>query len=374
MAVKLYDDLRRAGVDPWLDRKKLLPGQNWKRAIKQAMKTSAYIVTLLSTHSVSKQGYVQKELKEALELLEQMPPSDIFIIPVRLDACEPLDERLQELHWVDLFESYAEGVNLILQVVQPTATAQVAPLTPTPRRPLDRTAEDDLLREKLSWLRQARILETDAATLFKLDKQIEAAERERAQLEEALANADRPALPIKQTQPEPPPARKPPKQTPRSRLRSEPLTVSEIASRGVFKLDKNWRPLEYIQNEYEDQGEIVFDHATGLMWQKAGSENYKTYQDAKAYIKQLNEQKFVGYADWRLPTIPELMSLLEPEKQSNDLYINAIFDANQWWRWSADLRAKGESSSGAAWYVHFNYGVVGWGVLDYYGCIRAVRS
>ena len=47
--------------------------------------------------------------------------------------------------------------------------------------------EYELLSEKIARLRKVRIIETDAATLFKLNKQIEAAERQQAQLEEELA-------------------------------------------------------------------------------------------------------------------------------------------------------------------------------------------
>lgn len=48
----------------------------------------------------------------------------------------------------------------------------------------------NLLDEKIVRLRTARIIETDAATLFKLDKQIEAAEAERKQIELQIDNLD----------------------------------------------------------------------------------------------------------------------------------------------------------------------------------------
>ena len=42
----------------------------------------------------------QKEIKKALDLLDEFSPYDIFVIPVRLDECQPADERLQALVWI----------------------------------------------------------------------------------------------------------------------------------------------------------------------------------------------------------------------------------------------------------------------------------
>ena len=158
------------------------------------------------------------------------------------------------------------------------------------------------------------------------------------------------------------------------RLRREPLVVSQDEARSVFDLDENWRPLQYVQNQFERRGEVVMDHATGLMWQQAGSKKDLTYQAALEYVVQLNAQRFAGYADWRLPTIAELCSLLEPEKQANDLYINPIFDAEQWWCWSADrLPEKEARSAGPAWHILFRNGRVRWDDLDGKGFVRVVR-
>ncbi|GAK60730.1 hypothetical protein U27_00628 [Candidatus Vecturithrix granuli] len=159
------------------------------------------------------------------------------------------------------------------------------------------------------------------------------------------------------------------------RPRSEPLTVSEVEFREVFGLDENQRPLEYIHNEFEERGEVIVDHATGLMWQQSGSDNWLLYEGAQKYVADLNRRKFAGYNDWRLPTIPELMSLLEPQEQSNGLYIKPIFDKKQWWCWSADRRQKkGEGSAQSAWHLSFTSGNVDWIILslDYY--VRCVRS
>lgn len=166
-----------------------------------------------------------------------------------------------------------------------------------------------------------------------------------------------------------------PQQTPRFILRSTPIIVSEDAFLKEFDLNENWRPRRYVDNDFEVQSEVVIDHVTGLMWQQSGSENYLTYDKAHAYIQELNRRKFAGYADWRLPTIPELLSLLEPQKSSKGLYIDPIFDSTQSWCWSADLRQiKGESSAESAWNVSFNGGFVSWYYLNHSSYVRAVRS
>lgn len=156
------------------------------------------------------------------------------------------------------------------------------------------------------------------------------------------------------------------------RLRSEPLTVSEDEFKKVFGLVEEWRPREYIRNEFEERGEVILDHATGLMCQRSGSKKRLRYKETQQYVADLNRHKFGGYSDWRLPTIPELMSLIEPQKQANDLYINPIFVKKRTWFYSTDIRQeKGESSAKSAWGVNFNFGHVLWDLLGYVRCVRS---
>lgn len=116
IADQLYRSLRMAGINAWMDKHDLLPGQDWDLAIKQEMKSSSHFVCLLSTASVTKKGYVQREIRQALDIAEGFPPGEIWIIPVRINNCEPLHPALRKLHYVDLFPVYRIGMKRVLAV------------------------------------------------------------------------------------------------------------------------------------------------------------------------------------------------------------------------------------------------------------------
>ena len=85
---ELYQQLRaEEWIDPWLDEEKLLPGQDWHEEIEKAVEVTDVVIVLLSKQSVSQEGYVQRELKLALDVADEKLENTIFIIPLRLDDC-----------------------------------------------------------------------------------------------------------------------------------------------------------------------------------------------------------------------------------------------------------------------------------------------
>ncbi len=60
---RLYNALKHAGLTPWRDKDIIKPGQNWKIAIRKAIKSSRYFIPLFSSKSVEKIGYVQKRVQ-----------------------------------------------------------------------------------------------------------------------------------------------------------------------------------------------------------------------------------------------------------------------------------------------------------------------
>ncbi|MCI0434396.1 MAG: TIR domain-containing protein [Gemmatimonadetes bacterium] len=113
-ARNLYKRLRNAGFTPWLDRFDLIGGEDFDRATRKALKEAVFVIICLSNISIAKRGYVQRELKIALDRGQEMLRDDIYIIPVRLEPCEVPDE-LAGLQWVDVFE--AEGWGRLIQAL-----------------------------------------------------------------------------------------------------------------------------------------------------------------------------------------------------------------------------------------------------------------
>ena len=115
---RLYFELEAAGFSPWMDMRKLLPGQNWPRAIQSAIETSDFFVACFSSNSVSKHGEFQAEIRYALDCARRVPLDQIFIVPVRLDACDVPRAVQAEFQWIDLFPGWNRGVAVLKSMVR----------------------------------------------------------------------------------------------------------------------------------------------------------------------------------------------------------------------------------------------------------------
>ena len=113
-ALHLYDALEAAGFAPWMDVRKLLPGQNWPRAIEGAIEASDFFLACFSENSVRKKGGFQAEIRYALDCARQVPLDEIFIVPVRLDGCRVPRAIQREYQYVDLFPDWNRGLRRLL--------------------------------------------------------------------------------------------------------------------------------------------------------------------------------------------------------------------------------------------------------------------
>ncbi len=103
---ELYQRLLAEGwIDPWLDEEKLLPGQDWDLEIEKAVESADAVIVCLSSKSVTKEGYIQKEIRYVLDIADEKPDGTVFVIPIRIDDC-PIPRRLKIIQYVDYFPDF----------------------------------------------------------------------------------------------------------------------------------------------------------------------------------------------------------------------------------------------------------------------------
>ncbi len=282
MAKRIHQDLKRYGLDVWIDYESLLPGQNWKITIEKAIKGSHFYFLLLSSHSMSKRGFIQKEMRIAYEMLEQCSEDDIYLIPIRLDECEP-SLKISNIQYIDVFpeSEYQNGLKRILQVVSP---------------------ETFIIRHEPREL--------------------------------------------------------------------SPVEVNKMLKvHGYYERDRNpaGRGINHRHMDKEINGDkILIGKVTGLMWQKAWFVKIMEYEKAKDYIDGLNRRKYAGFADWRLPTLEEAMSLIKPGNRNSDT-LEALFEL---WIWTGDLM----KDRSMAWIVNLDSGYCDICYFNDSKCVCAVRT
>jgi TIR domain len=117
-ADRIFKALAKAGFDPWMDGRKLLPGQNWGRAILNALETSDFVVCCFSQDSIHKRGGFQAEVRFALESARRMPLDEVFLVPVRLEECRVPAEVAREMQYVDLFPDWETGISRVVEAIR----------------------------------------------------------------------------------------------------------------------------------------------------------------------------------------------------------------------------------------------------------------
>jgi len=104
---KLYHQLcKEKWIDPWLDEEKLDPGDKWNFEIRRAVRNADIVLVCISNSSINKEGFIQKEIRFALDVADEKPEDTIFIIPLKLEECS-VPDRLSDWQWVNYYEQGA---------------------------------------------------------------------------------------------------------------------------------------------------------------------------------------------------------------------------------------------------------------------------
>ncbi|HEX8112364.1 MAG TPA: TIR domain-containing protein [Kofleriaceae bacterium] len=140
------------------------------------------------------------------------------------------------------------------------------------------------------------------------------------------------------------------------RLRIRPTgLLGEKALRELLRdqrlFDGDLNPAPGIAPAVEDRGnDIVAQPDRDLLWQRTGSPAAVLFTEALKFVSDLNAARFGGFADWRLPSLLEAMSLMTSEGLGENLHIPDVFDRKQTWIWTSSM-----GDAGAVWTASYGW-------------------
>lgn len=121
---RLVQDLRKRGIEIWLDREQIQPGERWQEAIHNAIHTGLYFIACFSKNYSSRDKcFMNEELTTAIDQLRQYPSDRTWFIPVLLSECEVPNrivgggETLRSFQWVELFRDWDSGLRRIVSSI-----------------------------------------------------------------------------------------------------------------------------------------------------------------------------------------------------------------------------------------------------------------
>jgi serine/threonine-protein kinase len=154
---------------------------------------------------------------------------------------------------------------------------------------------------------------------------------------------------------------------PRHRLRTSPVRVSGIKARQTFGVDELWQPSHFTGNDFVRlEGGCILDRTTGLVWQESEQGEPLGRMEADRIIRSLNTARYCGLTGWRLPTVNELLTLVNDPAVPDGYCGPHVPETGRNWYWSCDRRSEKTS-----WYVNIRPGYTGW---QENGCRYTVRA
>lgn len=297
---ELYQKLRaETWISPWLDEEELFPGMDWNLEIEKAVEAADAIIVCLSKGSITKEGYVQRELRVVLDAADYKPEGTLYIIPVRLEECEP-PRRLRAWQYADYFEGQRERAfeRLLISLRRRADSLELKFETPTPK------IKEELVDEKITLAETSKPAQIttlpmhsisdptyDGLTLIKEDKPT----HEDKPIGKQKKPSKKPSQPIVNKSPQP-------------KVKTlKPDALNEILDRAKYDLSrgeissalKNYEKLiimgEYLEDCIRDLGDALYRYPLEVdIWNTLGDahmranhlpEAFKAYNEAKKLIK-----------------------------------------------------------------------------------------
>ena len=123
---ELCDRLKRRGIEVWLDREKIMPGERWQVSVRRAIQDGAFFIACFSeSFETRMSSYMNVELTIAVEQLRYRPTDRAWFIPVLFKGGTVPDrpigggETLRDIQWIELYKDLDDGIEKIINVIQP---------------------------------------------------------------------------------------------------------------------------------------------------------------------------------------------------------------------------------------------------------------
>jgi hypothetical protein len=347
LATTISTALERRGLACWISSRDIGAGENFQEAIVNAIRAARAMVLVFSRNA-NDSAEIKKELALASEYR-------IIVIPVRAEDVVPTGAFKYELatrQWVDLFENWEQAVERLCEQIKrinapggATVTAQPMPVA-GPRRG----------RLAAGLLVGAAALAVVGAAVLML----------------------RPGPPGSPPQGASPPATTAGPDPAALQLRATPAVLTRddigaaLVKRDLYDAKRNPTG-KGVKHQYAPQvigsAVVINDRATALMWQKGGSEQGMIRAESAAYVAKLNAAKYGGFEDWRLPTLEEGMSLMEPQA-AKECHIDLAFQRPPFFIWTSDQAPEGKGGI----VIYFCDGVLAGEPDTFNAPVRAVRA
>ncbi len=125
----------------------------------------------------------------------------------------------------------------------------------------------------------------------------------------------------------------------------------------------------YGKNDFQDNHDgTLTDRATGLIWAQSDSGQGLDWPAALAWVQQKNAEKFLGHADWRLPNVKELQSLVDYSRSPETSHSAAI---NPMFHCTSITNEAGQTDFACYWSSTTHAGLMGGGAAAYVAFGRA---
>lgn len=201
-AAELRSDLIEAGIDVWWD-DDILPGSDWKYAIRQAMRECSSVVVCFSHECLERRSAgIYPEILDAIGILRELRPGRVFLIPVRFSECilPPFEldaiRTLDRLQYVDLFPADARRTNLRRLVQAIREADRISRASATERAPTDARAVEPLAERFVASTAVSEILQQHASTAPVLEKSL----KRWSEVLQAVQNLQRQLLDVRITE------------------------------------------------------------------------------------------------------------------------------------------------------------------------------